>query len=257
MAISTTKEKTLYILIDCDMIMYNASAAVQQETEWSPDQWTYTGDSAEASRKLVKEVDSIVTKVKQKMKHKGPHKVIMAISDTVNFRKSVYPQYKSARKPKPVCYLGVKRFVLENYECKLLPTCEGDDVLSVLSGILKFSVTVSGDKDLNTSSGYLYNHMKDELTFVTPEEADKFFLMQCLSGDITDGYPGLKGFGKVTALKLLDKEGCTWDTVKQAYESKGLTEEDALTQARCARILRSTDYDLENKKVILWNPYVQ
>lgn len=236
------------------MLMYNASAAVQVETEWEPHQWTYTGDDLEASRKLVKEVDSIVSKVKSKMKHKGPHKVIMAISDTVNFRKSVYSEYKSKRKPKPVCYLGVKRFVHENYECKCLPTLEGDDVLSIISGILSYSVIVSGDKDMNTTPGYLYNHMKDELTFVTPEEADKFFLMQCIAGDSTDGFPGVPGFGKVTALKFLDKYGCTWETVVKAYESKGLTEEDAIVQARCARILRSIDYDIENKQVILWNP---
>jgi len=235
------------------MLMYNASAAVQVETEWEPHQWTYTGNSAEASQKLVKEVDSIVAKVKSKMKHKGPHKVIMAISDTANFRKTVYHPYKSARKPKPVCYLGVKRFVLENYECKCLPTLEGDDVLGIMAGLLSHFVVVSGDKDLKTIPGTHYNHQKAELYIVTPEEADKYFLMQTLAGDKTDGYPGLAGFGKVTAMKVLD-EDCSWDAVVRQYVKKGLTEEDALVQARCARILRSTDYDIENKRVILWCP---
>lgn len=233
--------------------MYNASAAVQVETEWSPDQWQYTGDSAEASQKLVKEVDSIVTKVKSKMKHKGSHKVIMAISDTMNFRKTVYTPYKSKRKPKPVCYLGVKRFVIENYECKCLPTLEGDDILGILAGILSYSVVVSGDKDMKTIAGTHYNHQKAELYTVTPEEADKYFLMQTLAGDKTDGYPGLAGFGKVTAMKVLD-EDCSWEAVVAQYVKKGLTEEDALVQARCARILRNTDYDLESRQVILWTP---
>lgn len=236
------------------MLMYNASAAVQVETEWSPHQWTYTGNSAEASAKLVETVDYIVAKVKSKMKHKGPHKVTMAISDTDNFRKTVYTPYKSKRKPKPVCYLGVKRFVLENYECSYLPTLEGDDVLGIMAGLLSYCVIVSGDKDLKTIAGTHYNHQKAELYTVTPEEADKYFLMQCLAGDVTDGYPGVPGFGKVTALKFLDKHGCTWETVVKVYESKGLTEEDAIVQARCARILRSTDYDIENRQVILWTP---
>lgn len=235
------------------MLMYNCSSAVQVETEWEEDQWTYQGDAAEASRKLTKDVDSIVSKVLHKMKHKGPHKVIMVISDTTNFRKSIYPLYKSKRKPKPVCYLGVKRFVQKNYECKCLPTLEGDDVLGILSGILQYSVVVSGDKDLKTIVGTHYNHQKDELYTVTQEEADKYFLMQTLAGDSTDGYPGCPSYGKVTALKDLDKD-CSWNTVVKAYKKRGLTEEDALVQARCARILRSTDYDLEKREVILWNP---
>jgi len=39
-----------------------------------------------------------------------------------------------------------------------------------------------------------------------------------------------------------------------AFESRGLTEEDALIQARVARILRADDYDFKESQPILWSP---
>ena len=38
------------------------------------------------------------------------------------------------------------------------------------------------------------------------------------------------------------------------YESKGLKEEDALVQARVARILRTEEYDILTGEVKLWEP---
>ncbi|MCV6621022.1 MAG: hypothetical protein OIF51_04640 [Cellvibrionaceae bacterium] len=39
-----------------------------------------------------------------------------------------------------------------------------------------------------------------------------------------------------------------------AFSSVGLTETEAIQQARVARVLRSEDYDLETKTVRLWTP---
>jgi DNA polymerase-1 len=89
---------------------------------------------------------------------------------------------------------------------------------------------------------------------VTEEDAWRNFLTQTLTGDVTDGFPGCPGIGPVTAKKLLDTKGATWETVKHVYLKAGLTEEDALTQARCARILHESDWDFEKGEVILWNP---
>lgn len=38
------------------------------------------------------------------------------------------------------------------------------------------------------------------------------------------------------------------------YEFRCITEEDALVQARCARILHADDWDFEKSEVILWTP---
>ena len=39
-----------------------------------------------------------------------------------------------------------------------------------------------------------------------------------------------------------------------AYEKAGMTEEEALVQARVARILRNAEYTRKTGEVILWTP---
>lgn len=67
-----------------------------------------------------------------------------------------------------------------------------------------------------------------------------------LSGDAVDNYKGCPSIGKVKAAAIVDAvidepEETIWKTIVETYESKGLTGEDALTQARVARILRHTE----------------
>jgi DNA polymerase-1 len=90
--------------------------------------------------------------------------------------------------------------------------------------------------------------------------------MQVLTGDTCDGYSGCPGIGKKKAEKILNeaidsysgdfvtKEEFIWSFIIPAYLSKGLSEEDALTQARVARILRKDDYDFKKGEVKLWSP---
>ena len=87
---------------------------------------------------------------------------------------------------------------------------------------------------------------------ISLEQADRTHLTQALTGDITDGYSGCPGIGPKTAIKVL-KEG-DWIEVVAAYEKVGLTEEDALIQARVARILRHGEYNKKTKEVKLWTP---
>ena len=42
--------------------------------------------------------------------------------------------------------------------------------------------------------------------------------------------------------------------IQKAFEDKGLTEEDALLNARLARILTDEDYDSKEKQPKLWTP---
>jgi DNA polymerase-1 len=46
-----------------------------------------------------------------------------------------------------------------------------------------------------------------------------------------------------------------WQAIVTTYEKAGLTEDDAIIQARCARILRYEDIDNEGE-IILWTPPV-
>lgn len=124
---------------------------------------------------------------------------------------------------------------------------------------------------------------------VTKEEADHFHLVQALAGDPTDGFAGCTGIGVKTADALIDagvlfeqyehefksgpRKGLTetrfrkmigatdepWETIISTYQKQmGLSideaEAEALTNARCARILRASDFSFKNKEVLLWTP---
>ena len=132
---------------------------------------------------------------------------------------------------------------------------EADGCIGILATIKgSNSIIVSGDKDFKTIPGRFYDFLRNEFYDITQEEADYWHLFQTLIGDTTDNYKGCPGCGAVSAKKLLDSEGATWETIVEAFEKKGLTESDALVQARVARILRASDYDFETKKPILWSP---
>ena len=44
-----------------------------------------------------------------------------------------------------------------------------------------------------------------------------------------------------------------WEAVCKAFTDRGLSDDDALLNARLAKILRQEDYDLTNSQPILWN----
>lgn len=243
------------LLIDGDIVCYEAASAVETEIEWEPDLWTLHSNLDEAKR-LVE--DKLLG-----WQERFSADIVIAFSDSTNFRKTVYPEYKSNRKSKrkPVAYKPLKQWIEGVWETYQRPGLEGDDVLGILAthpkAISGQKIIVSIDKDMKTIPGYVWNPDKDEQpVFYKEDEADYWHMYQTLTGDTTDGYPGLPGCGPVKAKKLLDDTDRLhwWDTIVEEYAKKGLHEGDALIQARCARILRATDYDFKKKEVKLWSP---
>ena len=104
----------------------------------------------------------------------------------------------------------------------------------------------------NTSIGKLYD-FKETVT-ISPDEGARWHLIQALAGDNTDGYSGVPGVGIKKAEKIFSEKGYTWKAVVETFEEKDMTEEDALCNARLARILTTNDYDHEKKEPILWEP---
>ena len=111
------------------------------------------------------------------------------------------------------------------------------------------NIIVSPDKDMRQIPGKLFN--MDELVEISEEEGYQWHLIQTLAGDQTDGYSGVPGIGIKRAVALFDEHGYTWDTVVKAFKDKDLTEEDALINARLAKILTTNEYD---GQVIPWTP---
>ena len=133
-----------------------------------------------------------------------------------------------------------------------MPELEADDAMGIYATQYPGNVIISPDKDMKQIPGDLYN--LDEKITVSPNAGRTWHLIQCLSGDQTDGYGGVPGIGVKRAETLFNKEGYSWKTAVKAFTDKGLTEDDAILNARLAKILTIDDYDTEKQQVKLWTP---
>ena len=242
-------------LIDTEVYLYRAAAACEYEAEWAPDDWTYLCRHVDAQALFQDAIGEIRDTLPD-------HTPVLVFSDRVSFRYGVWPQYKANRKKyrKPAGYRRLVEWVdkagpARGWDVVRLPDIEGDDVLGVLYE--EGDVIASIDKDMLRIPGL---HLRDgEVKEVSRLQADRNFYSQVLTGDTSDNYPGCPGIGAVGAEKLLS--GCTtevemWQQVLKAYEKKGYGEPYVITQARCARILRAGEYDMEARTPLLWSPPV-
>jgi DNA polymerase-1 len=265
------------LLIDGDILVVSTGAALEVETDWGDDEWTLTCD--------VKEVkDTILQTIRRLERDLDADASVITLSKGMTFRHDLYAGYKKGRSRKPVGTNEVKRWLIEEHGAKYKPGIEADDVMGILATnprIIKGEkIICSADKDMKTIPGLLYQN--GEIVEISREEAEINFLTQTLTGDITDGYPGCPGMGPVSAAAVLkDRTGwerytheftsgkrkgeteerwktvpvaTLWEAVVAQYEKAGLTAEDALLQARLARILHNDDYDHAKKEPILWTP---
>lgn len=242
-------------LIDAEVYLFRAAAACEMEAEWAPDDWTYICRHGDAQALFQDSIAEILDNLQ------GLQPVLV-FSAGVSFRYGVWPKYKANRKKyrKPAGYRQLKEWVAQaapsrGWQVVELPDVEGDDVLGILYE--QGDVIASVDKDMLTLPGY---HLRNgQIIEVSEYDADLAFYSQALVGDTSDNYPGCPGFGPVTAERAL--AGCMterdmWAAVVAAFGKKGLDQRYAITQARCARILRPGEYDLSTHTVRLWEPPV-
>jgi DNA polymerase-1 len=178
-------------------------------------------------------------------------------SPSKTFRHEICPTYKANRKDKrkPLGLKDLINDVFKYHNGMRHNNIEADDLIGILCTKNDSYVAVSGDKDFATLPCKWYNFLKDEYSERTVEEANYNHLIQTLTGDTVDGYAGVKGIGPKTAEKLLRSKGASWSTVVDIYESKGMTKEEALLNARLAYILRADDYDVKTQTIkALWTP---
>jgi len=234
------------LLIDADYIVYKACASAEYDIDWGDDVIMVGSKFSEAYNNVERELQKI------KGEFFDPD-IILFFSDSTNFRKSVAPDYKGHRNRKKPCgYKRVIHALHEKYRVIRLPDLEADDALGIYATSNDDCVIVSPDKDMKQIPGTLYNL---EETFTIDKKAGwEWFLIQTLAGDSTDGYSGAPGFGIKTSQKFFAEYGYSWNTVVKAFKSKNLTEEDALMNARLAKILTIDDYDIEQSRPILFTP---
>lgn len=247
---SATKE---YIgLIDGDLLAYKASSAVQKDIYWGDGLYTchaYLDDAIDQFEEIIGGIKGIL---------KTNHNVEMndysfVFSDpNDNFRKHLMPDYKNNRldKRKPTCYYGLVNWIRNNYESKSSESLEADDVIGINS-TPDTTLIVSLDKDFKTLPTHFYRVNEDQIYWLDEDKANYWHMFQTLVGDTADGYKGCPGIGAVRAERILKDvpQDKLWETVVNTYKKAGLTEDDALLQARMAYILRQGD-----TKDTLWTP---
>ena len=241
------------LLIDADITLFQSCSAAEDEIDWGDDVWSLAVDLKEAKRLVAKAIDELKVRFET-------DDVTLCLSDPAgNFRKKLNPDYKSNRKKsrKPVGYAALRQWLEEEYTTEQRPNLEADDVIGIMATLPKNKdanvVVISDDKDLKTIPCKLFRPRSEELTLITPDIALYQFFYQTLVGDSTDGYKGCPSIGDVKARKILD-EDCSWAAVVSAFEKQGLTQDDALMQARMARILHYSDWNKDKQEVAPWAP---
>lgn len=247
------------LLIDGDLILFRACAAVEKEVRWDENTHVLSSDWEDAQDAAASAVSSLFERF-------GTERHIIALSQGPTFRHKLTSTYKSNRagQRKPLCYSRAVEWCEENYKVVKFPGLEADDVLGIFaSRAPDETILCSMDKDMKTVPCTLWNGK--ELRRISEAEADYWFLYQTLIGDTTDGYPGCKGIGPKKAEALLTVSdgdlyaktplmAWAWPVVVQAFEKAGFAADFALLQARLARILRASDWDATKKEPILWTP---
>ena len=235
------------ILCDADFIVYKACAAAESEVDFGDDVILVTSNFRDAYNATKREL----TKLENKFGIFSS--MILFFSDSENFRKKILPEYKGHRNRKKPCgYKRVINALRKEYKVIQKPGLEADDSMGIYATKFPGNIIVSPDKDMRQIPGQLYNF--DETFTITKEDGAKWHLIQSMAGDQTDGYSGVPGIGVRRAEALFKEKGYTWKTVVEAFKSKDFTEEDALVNARLAKILTADDYDFNKKQPKLWSP---
>ena len=248
------------LLIDGDQYLHRACAAVERDTRWDEENHVLHSNAVEAW-------EVVEGSIKKVLGHFGSADHVICLSDTDHrdFRKEIDPSYKAHRagSRKPLCFYDLKAKMFAELNCRSFPSLEADDVMGILATKpgADTKIIVSRDKDMRTIPARVWDGSK--FYNVTENEANYNHLFQTLIGDASDGYKGCPGCGPKKAEKLLapvfngqpwPNEKLAWAVVVDAFTTAGLTEADALRQARLARILRWEDWDTEKKEVKLWTP---
>ncbi len=249
------------LLIDADVVAYNAAASKEVATHWGDGYWTWHCDENVVKAAILEMLDRYMDELK------GTDMKLCLTDSEGNFRFGVLPSYKGNRKntKKPLVLRSIKQWLIDEHQAYFRPTLEGDDCMGILAtaNVIKGEkVIVSIDKDMKTIPGLFCHRLEDGIMEITEAEADYWHLYQTLIGDTTDGYSGCPGVGPKAAEKIIGLSseasdldmGHAWSLVVKAFKKAALSKADALQQARVARILRASDYDFKKKEPILWSP---
>lgn len=253
------------LIIDADLYLYQAVTDNLVERRTADDEYTYHLDVDQVQAMLEKRIEDDIRTLQ------AGGGAVLCFGSPTNWRTKLLPEYKAHRtKKKPLGYLATMAWMMTKWVSFRVAPLEADDLVGILATApkelktktlsLSFPterVIVSEDKDLNSVPGLHWNPRKPELGVysVSQEEAVVNHMTQTLTGDTSDGYKGCPGVGEKSADTLLKMHKLNpWGGVSMEFKKAGLTVEDALTQARVARIMQHGDYDFATGEVRYWTP---
>ena len=168
------------------------------------------------------------------------------------YRAEIAEDYKGNRKStdKPRHFAEIKEYMVETLGAIVVEGEEADDAMGY-GAVQDGDGIATLDKDLDGVPGWHYNWRKKEVYMVSPEDADRFFYKQMLTGDATDNIPGLyRMTGRKVSKKMyepfeeMDNPADMYAHVRQiysdAYDSVGmcLDEKDEVIDGWLLRIAR-------------------
>lgn len=220
-------------LIDCDVLVYKSSFGAQK-TRYNVlyKNKTYTFENAKdrdawfKENKLTKEdvkqdvwTDVLDEPIALHIAKKNLQEILddlkvtdfqLYLTGEGNYREeiAVTKPYKGNRQQeKPVHFNAVKQYYLDQGAI-VCTGMEADDMLGIQATINpKENIICTIDKDLNQVPGLHYDWNIGKKFRVRKADADRFFIMQLLTGDTTDNIQGMKGMGWKGAEKMY-KEAC-------------------------------------------------
>jgi 5'-3' exonuclease len=229
------------LLIDADILAYKTSFSAEEKTRWDEGIWTWHADEGVAIQKAMDWIANI-----HEQHGEDPAQSLFCFTGKTNWRHAVMPEYKAGRKETrtPLVLPVVRDWIKAHYQCAQEEPFEADDLLGIYSQVYAGSIIVSQDKDFKQVPGRKCRDVGSPTYVVSEFEAVKWHMMQTLTGDATDGYTGCPGVGPVKAEKVLSKATNPtemWAAVVKEYAKAGLGEQEAIRQARVAKILTTKD----------------
>jgi len=166
----------------------------------------------------------IIKNTLKRLSNYGELKLWLTASDHSNFRYGIIETegprgmgYKAGRPPRPVHYQAAREYLINKCGAEEIHGYEADDALCMYQN--SDTIATHIDKDINMVVGRHLNWVTMEF-YESPEGLGtlelndkrkvvgrglKFFYHQLLTGDATDNIPGVKGFGPISAYKVLEE----------------------------------------------------
>lgn len=254
-------------LIDADSLVYKVACAIEEVTFWNECEYevgleeekqvTYNTDLSVAYNTVEGLIDNILFATEcddYELHLTGNH----------NFRYDNPLGYKEHRVDlrKPLGFYELRDYLVTTHNAVIHNGIEADDIVVYLKTKYPEDYLLCAiDKDvLYQTVGTHYNYGNDTIVTVKEHEALRFMYYQALVGDVTDGYKGCKGIGKVKAAKVLDEiifkmsmtlkeyEVLLYKKTLETFEKCGHNEEYLINTLRLASM-----HQFDGKNVVYFN----